>query len=494
VTVKRQSLARLFLTWISLDHMDTISDERAPYRGLMFSPRVSRNAPVWDMMTPPLSAFGHLEFDLSWKRRTYPALSSQNGEYSQRPEAMNTARKRKSDGHLFENVDTPGKRQRQWQDAYTEMNRQSTCSITKTTANTISNGESGDTEIALPSQDTGDPSFSSLEDVVPPYEEANPYKNATTKLAQCHTEDGLRPSLRATAHKSKRNDIGSPTTAIYDFPPTAAVPPDFRYTCQHDPGITLTNSSYHEALETLNAITVDSESNGSPSKTPQVDMAVPGAGAKRTFTAVWAGRLGINQDVLSNFTEEVKARVLSNFTEGLKAKFRGNHWCDTCGANASNIKAMEEHAARSARDKFTACQPFKCSKTDCGFRSAKYDTYYRHMRQSHKSKKAFECEFCERKGIDGFNRKQDLEAHMKAWHPQEWDRLQKEYPKYCTETGCMHAQTMWAFKTEAKYLSHMRKEHGHGKLDCTQPGCSRRGKNGYSRESDLVAHCARDHP
>jgi hypothetical protein len=57
----------------------------------------------------------------------------------------------------------------------------------------------------------------------------------------------------------------------------------------------------------------------------------------------------------------------------------------------------------------------------------------------------------------------------------------------------MHAQTLKEFETEAKYLSHMRKEHGYGKLDCPVSNCNRKGKNGYSRQSDLDAHCERDH-
>jgi hypothetical protein len=110
------------------------------------------------------------------------------------------------------------------------------------------------------------------------------------------------------------------------------------------------------------------------------------------------------------FTGRVHGFV-SEVREETKAKILGRHWrCASCQVPVSSIKALEAHAKRSTR------LSFECKKPDCNKRFAKYDSYHRHL-ATHKSQKAFGCEFCDRKGIEGFNRKPDLDSHMKT-NPQ----------------------------------------------------------------------------
>lgn len=175
--------------------------------------------------------------------------------------------------------------------------------------------------------------------------------------------------------------------------------------------------------------------------------------------------------------------------EESKMRILQRQWvCGTCGVPMSSIKEMEKHA-----DGIFKCYPFRCHKiADCESRFRKYEEWHRHCK-SHQSDKAFSCEFCERKGPDGWNRKDRLDAHIQNNHPHEWERIKKEYPKFCTVADCMHAQTEKPFKTESKYLSHMRKEHGYGQLNCDVPGCNRTGKKGFAHPGSLEAHHMRDH-
>jgi hypothetical protein len=433
--------------------MGSIDHEREPDRDCLHdTSSVSRSS-----VAPLPGAFCDHGSDMTRKRRSMPAFPTQNDDL-QKPEDMDTARKRRSEGYP---LDMPGKRRRHWQDTDAELDWQSTVNTTADATDIALDGEPGNTEVA-------------------PFFENTPWLNDVNKES-CYDGDELQLSLQSITNQDTRDNMRT-TKAIRDDPPTPVEWPELCFTRPLTlPEMCLPDSPL--AAQSLLSVPTGSETSNSPHNIKEGDMAVRDQSPELETRKTFAARFRKTDDVLPKIIEKAKVNL---------AKLRGQHWeCATCGTYASSVKAMEQHAAW---DKLKGCQSFKCKETGCQFRSAKYDNYHRHIKTSHKSKKDFECEFCNRKGIRGFNRKNDLDTHMKAWHPQEWDRLQKEYPKFCTESGCMHAQTRREFKTEAKYLSHMRKEHGHGKLDCTAPGCHRKGKNGYTRQSDLVLHRARDHP
>jgi hypothetical protein len=193
--------------------------------------------------------------------------------------------------------------------------------------------------------------------------------------------------------------------------------------------------------------------------------------------------------------EEIQKSTVSKWSkygriiEESKMKILQRQWvCATCSVPMSSIKEMEKHA-----DGPFNCSPFKCPKcADYNSCFKKYEEWHRHCK-SHKSDKPFSCEFCGRKGPDGWDRKDRLDTHIENNHPREWERIKKEYPKFCTVPDCMHARTEKSFKTESKYLSHMRKEHGYGKLNCDVPDCNRTGKRGFAHPGSLEAHRMRDH-
>lgn len=96
-----------------------------------------------------------------------------------------------------------------------------------------------------------------------------------------------------------------------------------------------------------------------------------------------------------------------------KTKILQHHWaCATCGMIFHSIKDMKKHAAPTGQHP-PRSQPFKCSV--CTSRFLKYDSYHRHLK-AHKADKTYSCEFCDRKGPDGWDRKDRLEAHMKQNH------------------------------------------------------------------------------
>jgi hypothetical protein len=189
-------------------------------------------------------------------------------------------------------------------------------------------------------------------------------------------------------------------------------------------------------------------------------------------------------------------RWWNRMAQSAKLKILRHQWeCASCRKLYSTSKAMEEHAAsfKDSKDPTLCDKPFRCSKfPDCKSTYARYDSYYRHSK-THEADMAFSCDFCDRKGADGFDREDALKVHMKKYHKQQWTRIQAEYPKYCKERFCMHAIAKHGFKTEKKYLSHMSKVHGHGKLDCDFPGCSRTGKNGFTRRINLCHHRESEH-
>lgn len=181
----------------------------------------------------------------------------------------------------------------------------------------------------------------------------------------------------------------------------------------------------------------------------------------------------------------------------------GYHDCIECETSFRSKAELLRHGKEQQH------QPFGCK---CGGLYSRLDVLNRHLEAFDTSEPKYPCTYCRnRRGPDGFRRRDHLMQHLRNYHHHEItqntaqetessSRLRYYFPvcphpqcpKYRDETfksspRAIQQQTK-PFSTQSAYTKHMRDEHNECAFPCDVVGCDRVGRRGYFREKDLLKH------
>lgn len=107
----------------------------------------------------------------------------------------------------------------------------------------------------------------------------------------------------------------------------------------------------------------------------------------------------------------------------------------------------------------------------------------------------YPCSRCHKyDGPRAFTRKDHLQQHLRTFHSVPKEEL---IPSFCPHSDCPESAanaTSKVFKTIVEYRRHLLVVHGASMFECKMPGCSRVGRCGFARETNLKKHMERYHP